>query len=70
MTAPEQKPDDVIFDAIDIGLIVLDADRQVVGWNVWMEAASGIARLAAKGRHLDELFPGSVPPRLATAARA
>ena len=67
MTAPEQKPDDVIFDAIDIGLIVLDADRQVVGWNVWMEAASGIARLAAKGRHLDELFPGSVPPRLATA---
>ena len=25
-------------------LIVLDADRRVVGWNVWMEAASGIAR--------------------------
>ena len=67
MTAPEQKRDDVVFDAIDLGLILLDADRRVVGWNVWMEAASGIPRTAATGRCLTDLFPGQLSPRLATA---
>jgi PAS domain S-box-containing protein len=67
MTAPEQKVDGGVFDAIDVGLIVLDAGRRVVGWNVWMEAASGIPAAAAKGRPLDELFPGQISPRLATA---
>ena len=54
---PEQKRDAAVFDAIDIGLILLDGDRRVVGWNVWMEAASGISSAAAEGRRLDELFP-------------
>ena len=67
MTVPEQKIDGGVFDAIDVGLILLDAGRRVVGWNVWMEAASGITAAAAKGRPLDELFPGQMSPRLATA---
>ena len=32
-----------------------------------MENASGISDAAARGRRLDELFPGRIPPRLATA---
>ena len=67
MTAPEQKRDDAVFDAVDIGLILLDADRRVVRWNVWMEAASGISSAAAGGRRLDELFPDHGSPRLTTA---
>jgi PAS domain S-box-containing protein len=67
MTAPEHKRDDAVFDAVDIGLILLDADRRVVRWNVWMEAASGISSSAAAGRRLDELFPDHVSPRLTTA---
>jgi PAS domain S-box-containing protein len=67
MTAPEQKRDDGVFDAVDIGLILLDADRRVVGWNVWMEAASGISSAAAEGRRLEELFPDHGSLRLTTA---
>ncbi len=68
MTAPEQKYDDVVFDAIDIGLILLDADRRVVGWNVWMEAASGISRADCRGPASRRIcFPATVPPRLTTA---
>lgn len=67
MIAPDREQHGVVFDAIDMGLILLDGDRRVVGWNNWMEAASGISPAHANGQRLDELFPGHVSPRLATA---
>jgi PAS domain S-box-containing protein len=67
MTDPEEKYDGVIFDAIDMGLILLDGDRRVAGWNAWLAAASGIPDAAARGQRLDELFPGHGSPRLTTA---
>ncbi|SEO12673.1 PAS domain S-box-containing protein [Rhodospirillales bacterium URHD0017] len=67
MNAPDRNGVSGVFDAVDLGLILLDGDRRVIGWNAWIENASGIADAAARGRRLDELFPGNVPPRLATA---
>ena len=66
MPAPEHPLQDGLFDAIDVGLIVLDGEHRIVGWNAWMEAASRIPMAAAKGRCFQEVFPNT-PPRLATA---
>jgi PAS domain S-box-containing protein len=67
MNAPERNVPSGVFDAIDLGLILLDGNRRVIGWNVWIEKASGISNAAAMGHCLDELFPGRIPPRLVTA---
>ena len=67
MTATDRDLDRVVFDAVDVGLVLLDGDRRVVGWNSWMEAASGHSRETATGRRLAELFPDHASPRLATA---
>ena len=65
---PEQTVDGCVFDAIDAGLIVLDADRRVRR----LERLDGHRdrhrrRQRAAGRPLDEIFPRARPPRLATA---
>jgi PAS domain S-box-containing protein len=66
MTAAENKQRNAVFDTIDVGLILVDGEHRVVGWNPRIAAASGISDAAAKGRRLDELFP-AIPPRLKTA---
>jgi PAS domain S-box-containing protein len=45
------------FDALDIGVIIIDECRCIVGWNDWIARVSGCARDAALGRALDDLFP-------------
>ena len=67
MTVPEHAYGGSVFDALDTGLILLDGDRRVVGWNAWMASASGIAGAAAHGRRLGELFPDLASARLDTA---
>ena len=42
MTTPETPFAGPMFDAVDIGLVVLDQDQRVLAWNAWMESASGI----------------------------
>jgi PAS domain S-box-containing protein len=50
-----------LFDAVDLGVAVLDGDRRVVAWNAWLASASSISRAAAIGARFEELFPeGSV----------
>jgi len=39
---PEFQSLTQVFDVIDIGLIVLDAEARIIAWNQWMEAASGV----------------------------
>ncbi|HEX3673970.1 MAG TPA: PAS domain S-box protein [Rhizomicrobium sp.] len=46
-----------VFDALDTGVIVLDAERRIVFWNDWVAAASGVSGEAAADRKLDEVFP-------------
>ena len=57
MIAPEPEPAGTLFDVIDVGLILLDGEQRVAGWNGWMEHASGISEAAARGRRFDEVFP-------------
>jgi PAS domain-containing protein len=66
MTAPGHDLRGALFDAIDVGLILLDGEHRVVGWNAWMESASGLSGAAVRGRHLEEVFPGT-PRRLGSA---
>ena len=50
-----------LFDAVDLGVAVLDSDRRVVAWNTWLASASAISREAAIGVRFEDLFPeGSV----------
>jgi PAS domain S-box-containing protein len=59
-----------VFDAVNGGLILFDHDRRVVGWNAWMETASGHSEAEARGKRLDEIFRGADPIRLVFAIEA
>jgi PAS domain S-box-containing protein len=56
-----------VFDAVDVGLVILDADARIQGWNGWMAMASGIPAEDARGARLDEVFPRLSSPRFAAA---
>ena len=55
------------LDALDVGVVVLDAQATVVGWNDWIVRASGISRQAALGKSLLSIFPGLQQTRLPAA---
>jgi PAS domain S-box-containing protein len=55
-TTRPQAPNPVL-DAVDAGLIVLDRERRIVGWNAWMEAASGRSAGEVLGKELSHVFP-------------
>jgi PAS domain S-box-containing protein len=67
MTSPDTPFVGLTFDAVDIGLVVLDEKQCVLAWNVWMETASGIAAKDAVGRPVDALFPGRITARFSSA---
>jgi hypothetical protein len=46
-----------IFDSINTGLVVLNTDFTVSGWNRWMEHHSGISVEDIVGRSLLEFYP-------------
>ncbi|WP_334162488.1 hybrid sensor histidine kinase/response regulator [Phenylobacterium sp.] len=56
-----------VLDALDSGLIVLDAERRVIAWNAWMTWASGLSADEARHRPLQELFPHQRLGRLGAA---
>jgi PAS domain S-box-containing protein len=66
MTLPEPALEGV-FDAVDMGLIVLDQDARVLEWNAWIATAAAIPAEAARHRPLEAIFPGAVNIRLAAA---
>jgi PAS domain S-box-containing protein len=53
-----------VFDAVDLGLIILDRDQRVLIWNPAFTAMCGIAADAARGRSLGEIFPDGEQERL------
>lgn len=46
-----------VFDAVDIGLILLDNQLCIVGWNEWMVRASRLSAEDVLGKNLREIFP-------------
>jgi PAS domain S-box-containing protein len=61
---------DAIFEALDSGIILLDADRHVLFWNGWFSKASGVALERGRGRLLTDIFPNAENPRLTSTIRA
>ena len=47
-----------ILESLDDGLLVVDLEDRVVRWNTALETLYGVARSAAAGRSLDDLFDG------------
>jgi PAS domain S-box-containing protein len=50
-----------LMDALEAGVIVVDAAMRIRGWNRWMEGASGKSRAAVIGASLDAVFPNVKP---------
>ena len=65
MPAPADFP--IVFDTVDVGLIVVDPQRLVRAWNAWLAAASGISAADALGQRLESLFPRTADNRLSAA---
>ena len=59
-----------LFDAVDLGVAVLDCDRRVVAWNAWLASASAISREAAIGGRFEDLFPEDSVNHLSLAVTA
>lgn len=51
------------FDALPIGVLILDRDRRIRAWNRWLAEQTGIATLDAVGHSLDDLYPDLRNPR-------
>ena len=51
-----------VFDTVDIGLVVIDADRRVVGWNDWMARISRRPAQQVIGKSFYEIFPDAAAP--------
>ena len=45
-----------VFDSVDIGLIVLDGQRRIVGWNEWIARASRHPAQDVMGKELIDVF--------------
>ena len=58
-----------VFNACEVGMIVLDSNRRIVLWNAWMAKASGIPHEEALGMRLDALFPQLVGTRVQPAVQ-
>jgi PAS domain S-box-containing protein len=52
------------FDAVDIGIIVLDRRECIVAWNDWMACVSRQEKSAVLGKNLYEVFPSLRDTRL------
>jgi PAS domain S-box-containing protein len=55
----EKAYESAILDSIATGLIVIGSDRAIVGWNAWMESASGKSAAGVVGKRLSQVFAGA-----------
>jgi PAS domain S-box-containing protein len=53
-----------VFDAVDIGLVVIDSDGCVVGWNEWMARISQRPAQQVLGKSFYDIFPEAGRTRL------
>ena len=53
-----------VFDTVDIGLVVIDRDGLVVGWNDWMARISRRSAQQVIGKSFYEIFPDARETRL------
>ena len=53
-----------VFDTVDIGLVVIDRNGRVVGWNEWMVRVSRRTAQQALGKPFFEIFPDARSTRM------
>ena len=53
-----------VFDAVDIGLVVIDSGGHVVGWNEWMVRVSRRPAQQVLGKPFFEIFPDALGTRM------
>ena len=56
-----------MFDAVDIGLVVLDSQQCIIGWNEWMARVSRRPTEDVLGKNLCDVFPDLRSTRLPNA---
>lgn len=56
-----------IFDAVNFGLVLVDADARVLLWNGWLARHSGVSSDAARGLPLAEVLGAGLAPSFVTA---
>jgi PAS domain S-box-containing protein len=59
-----------VFDALDCGIIVLDNQQCVVGWNAWLQSTSGIGVADALGKRIEDIFSEAPVRRVKVAIAA
>jgi len=55
-----------VFDTVDIGLVVVDSMRSIVGWNEWIARVSRRTAEDVEGKSLEDIFPEIHGTRLPT----
>ena len=55
---------EAVFDALDVGIIVLDGQGVIVGWNEWLARVTGQSRQSVLGKNFNALFPSLQNTRL------
>ena len=53
-----------VFDAVDIGLVVIDSEGRVAGWNDWMARVSRRTAQQVLGKTFFEIFPDARGTRM------
>ncbi len=53
-----------VFDALDVGIVVLDRETRVSDWNDWMARVTGRAKSSVLGHKFIEIFPNLTNTRL------
>jgi PAS domain S-box-containing protein len=53
-----------VFDALDVGIVVLDGQGCIVGWNDWIARASRHSEQSVLGKNLFDIFPSLRETRL------
>ena len=53
-----------VFDALDVGIVVLDGQGCIVGWNDWIARASRHSEQSVLGKNLFDIFPNLRETRL------
>ena len=53
-----------VFDALDVGIVVLDRQGCIVGWNDWIARVTGHSKAAVLGKTLYDVFPKLQDTRL------
>jgi PAS domain S-box-containing protein len=55
-----------VFDALDVGIVVLDAQSRIIAWNDWIARVSQYSETSVLGRNLFDVFPNLRDTRLLT----